>query len=139
MSDRRGRTDNISPNPIVGAAPYQLLDFIALTHNLRGQACGETPSPYHAVISEALRSNLSELLSDLNADFKSCHDGIEAGIAMAGRGSTAVLRRPKEDIEIQAGLSSLCDIETETEQPEPKRRGRGRARPPPKKKPTRRR
>jgi hypothetical protein len=89
-------------------------------------------------VSEALRSALSALLADLTADFKNCHDEMELGVTRAGLGSAEVLRRPKADVEIQVGLTSLADVESGTEQPEPKgkgKKGRGGARPPPKRPP----
>jgi hypothetical protein len=123
------------PNPIDGAARSHLADFLALAHNLRGQARGETPSEYYAVILESMRSTLTALMENLGAEIREVQAEMQAGIERAGLGSTAVLRRPKADIEIQVGLQSLTEIETLTEELEGKGKGKGKAKAPPKKSP----
>jgi hypothetical protein len=124
------------PNPIEGAARSHLADFLALTHNLRGQARGEKPSGYHAIISGSMRSTLSALMGDLGAEIREFQGQMQAGIERAGIGSTEVLRKPKADIEIQVGLQSLSDIETLTDEPEGKGKGKGKGKAsPPKRSP----
>jgi t-SNARE complex subunit (syntaxin) len=125
------------PNPIEASPPSQLVDFMALTQELRRQARGDRHSGYHEVISETTRTTLSALLSDLTAQFRTCQEGMEAGISLARIGSTTVLRRPKQDIEIQVGLRSVTDIATATEAPEPKGKGRPKTTPQAKTRPSR--
>jgi hypothetical protein len=111
---------------IEGAARSHLMYFLALTHILRGQARGEGPSEYHAVISESMRSTLTALMDDLGSEIRTCQTELQAGIKQAGLGFTEVLRRPKADIEIQVELQSLTNVETLTEEPEGKGREKGK-------------
>jgi hypothetical protein len=122
------------PNPIEGAAPSQLLDFLALTADLRIQARAERIPQVHAAISESFRSTLATLSATLNEEFNRFSASTSEGIRLAGLGEEEVLRRPKADVEVEAGMKEYASEELQTEEPEGKgKKGRGKS--PPKRPP----
>jgi hypothetical protein len=107
------------PNPIEGAAPSQLLDFMALTHRLQ---TGD--GRYHEIISETLKSALAGMFGNVSDAFRQFHGEMGEGIRLATRGSVEVLRRGKADVEVQAGSREFRDVELAMDPPEVKPRGK---------------
>jgi cell division protein FtsB len=108
-------------NPIEGAAPSQLLDFLALTQELHQPGTG-----CHAVLSETLRTTLESMLGSASEALNNFHAEMAEGIRMATLGSVEVLRRGKADVEVEAGLTEFCDVEVVMDPPEPAPKGKGK-------------
>lgn len=113
------------PNPIKDAPRVQLLDYIALAHDITMSVERSEPL-FHPTISGSLHDCLSQLANDVKDCTEDNRREMSEKIAKIQRGE-AILRVPKVDIETTIETCPRTEIETMTEEPEPPaKKGKGK-------------
>ena len=106
------------PNPIQGASPVELLDYMALAHDITMNVTPIEPL-FHPTISGSLHDCLTQLRDAHKSGTDYFNGQMRNYIQILQRCSENILRVPKIDVETTVETCPRAEIELQTEEPEP--------------------